>query len=106
MLLRRADRNHAARFPEISADGREHEGGLDGFMLRDRAVRTSGAAGLRTVAQRFVDDGLDGARATAALGAATEASVDLLGIARNVWRTLDGIADVVVAQHVAGTDNH
>jgi hypothetical protein len=30
----------------------------------------------------------------------------LLGIAGKVLRTLDGTADVAVAKHVAGTDDH
>ena len=69
-------------------------------------VRTAGAASLGAGAERLVDDGLDGARAAAALGAATEAAVELLGIAGKVLRTLDDTADIVVAKHVAGTDNH
>jgi hypothetical protein len=70
------------------------------------AMRTTGAAGLGAGAQRLIDDGLDGARATAALGAASEAPIELLGIAGKVLRTLDDIADIVVAKHVARTDNH
>ena len=70
------------------------------------AVRTAGTAGLGAGAQRLVDDGLDGARAAAALRAATEAAVELLGIAGKLLRTLDGTADVAVAKHVAGTDDH
>jgi hypothetical protein len=70
------------------------------------AVRTSGAAGLGAGAQGLVDNGLDGARATAALRAASEAPVELLGVAGKVLRTLDDTADVVIAQHVARTDNH
>jgi hypothetical protein len=91
---------------EISADGLKGESRFGVLMLRIMAVRTSGPAGLGASTQRVVDDGLDGARATAALGAATEAPVDLLGIAGKVLRTFDGNTDVVVAQHVAGTDNH
>ena len=70
------------------------------------AVRTAGAASLGAGAERLVDDGLDGARAAAALGAATETAVNLLGIAGKVFRTLDGTTDIVVGQHVAGTDDH
>ena len=70
------------------------------------AVRTAGAAGLGAGSERLVDDGLDGTRATAALGTATEAAIDLLGIAGKVLRTLDGTADIEVAKHVAGTDDH
>ena len=70
------------------------------------AVRASGAAGLGAGAQRFVDDGLDGARAPAAFGAATEAAIDLLGISRQIVRRVDGAADIVVGDDVTGTDNH
>ena len=70
------------------------------------AVRTADAAGLGAGAQRLVDDGLDGARAAAAFGAAAEAAVDLLGIARKSIRGADSTADIVVAKDVTGTDNH
>jgi hypothetical protein len=70
------------------------------------AVRTSGAAGLGAGAQGFVDDGLDGARAPTAFGAAAEATIDLLGVAGKIARRLDGAADVVVADEVTGTNNH
>ena len=70
------------------------------------AVRAARAASLGAGAQRLVDDGLDGARATSALGAATEASIDLLWIARQVRSCTDGTADIMVAEDVAGTDNH
>jgi hypothetical protein len=69
-------------------------------------VRTAGAAGLGAGAQRLVDDGLDGARTTAALGTASETAVNLLGVAGKVLRALDGTADVLVANHVAGTNDH
>ena len=69
-------------------------------------VRTAGATSLGASAQCLIDDGLDGARTTAALGTASETAVDLLGIAGKVLRALDGTADIVVAQHVTGTDNH
>ena len=70
------------------------------------AMRAARAAGLRAGAERFIDDGLDGACATAAFGAAAEAAIDLLGIARDARRCTDGIADVMVAEDVTGTDNH
>ena len=69
-------------------------------------VRTAGAAGLGTGAQRLVDDGLDGARAAAAFSTAAEAAVDLLGIAGKVFCGLDGTTDIMVAEDVTGTDNH
>ena len=56
-------------------------------LMRSRlAVRAAGAAGLGASAQGLVNDGLDGARAPAAFGAAAEAAVDLLGIAGKVLR--------------------
>jgi hypothetical protein len=70
------------------------------------AVRAAGAAGPGASAQSLIDDGLDGARASPAFGAAAKASVDLLGIARKVLRWLDRTADIVVAKHVTGTDDH
>src|SRR5271156_4755157 len=70
------------------------------------AVRTTCAAGLGAGAQRLVDDGLDGARTTAALGAASETAVNLLGVAGKMLRAFDGTADIVVAKHVTGTDDH
>ena len=70
------------------------------------AVRTSGTAGLGAGTERLVNNGLDGARASAAFGAATEAAIDLLGIARKLFSSTDGVADIVVAEDVAGTNNH
>jgi hypothetical protein len=70
------------------------------------AVRASGAAGLSAGTEGVIDDSLDGTRASATLGAATETAVDLLGIAREVFRSVDGVTDIVVAEDVAGTNNH
>ena len=77
-------------------------------QVRDRlaAMRASGAAGLGARTERIVNDGLDGAGASSTFGAATEAAVDLLGIARKRFRCVDGVADIVVAEDVAGTNNH
>src|ERR1700730_7516812 len=68
-------------------------------LIALRSARAA-AAGRR---DRIVHDAADGARATAALGAAAEAAIDLPG---RSWRLLgaDCSAHVVVAQHVAGTD--
>ena len=70
------------------------------------AVRASRAAGLGARTESVVNDGLDGARASSTFGAATEAAVDLLGVARKRFRRVDGVADIVVAEDVAGTNNH
>ena len=72
----------------------------------DGAVRATGAAGLRAGPQGLVDNGLDGTRAAATFGTATEAAIDLLGIAGEVFRAIDRTADIVVGQHIAGTNDH
>ena len=88
-------------------EGKRRRGVLRGFVVGGVvAVRATGAAFLGAGAKRFVDDGLDGARAAAAFGAAAEATVNLLGIPRQVRGCPDGTPDIVVAQDVAGTDNH
>ena len=85
---------------------RERELGVDVRFHASLAVRASGTAGLGTSAEGLINDGLDGARAAAAFGAAAEAAVNLLGIARKMFRGADSAADIVVAKDVAGTDNH
>jgi hypothetical protein len=70
------------------------------------AVRTAGAASLGAGAQRLVDDRLDGARAAAALGTATETAINLLGIPGEIFRALDGVTDIVIGKDVAGTNDH
>jgi len=52
----------------------------------------------------FINDLADGAGAAAALGAAAEASIDMA--CRAAGRGAGGISYFVVAQNVAGTDNH
>src|ERR1700690_881244 len=94
------------RVPGSSGDALKRQYAMDVLMLNRQAMRAARAAGLGTSPQRLVDDGLDGARASAAFGAAAEAAVDLLGIAEKVLRGLDGTADIVVAKDVTGTDNH
>ena len=76
------------------------------LMAMAFAVRATAATGLGAGSQRLIDDGLDRARATAALGAASEASIDLLGVAGKMLRAFDGTANIVVAKHVARTDDH
>ena len=70
------------------------------------AVRAPGAAGLGAGTEGVINDGLDGTRASATLGAAAETAVDLLGIARELFRRVDSVTDIVVAEDVAGTNNH
>jgi hypothetical protein len=62
------------------------------------ATGTAGRNGL-------VHDAADGARAAAALGAAAEAAINLPGRARCIAAT-ERRTHVVIAQHVAGTDDH
>ena len=69
-------------------------------------MRAARAALLGAGAKCFIDDGLDGARASAALGAAAKATINLLRISRQVPSCTHGIADIVVTQDVAGTDDH
>ena len=68
-------------------------------------MRGAGAADRATGAgQCFVHDLADRAGAAAALRAAAETAIDLAGRSR---RRLDaGLADFVVAQDVAGADDH
>ena len=69
------------------------------LSTRDRAAfrACSGAHG-------FVHDAPDGARAAAALGAAAETALDPAG--RERPPRLDGGADMLIAQHIARTDDH
>ena len=55
--------------------------------------------------QSFVHDPADGADAPPALGAAAEAAIDLTGGPRR-FRAGERRADVVVGQHIAGTNDH
>jgi hypothetical protein len=89
-----------------SGDDFERKFAVDVLMSPGPAVRASGIAGLGASTERLVNDGLDGAGASATLGAATEAAIDLLGIAWKVFRGVDGITNIVVAEDVAGTNNH
>jgi hypothetical protein len=95
----------SSEFSGFSGGG-ERKFGVEMRFHTALAVRASGTAGLGAGAQRLVDDGFDGARAPAAFGAAAEAAVNLLGIARKSIRGADSTADIVVAEDVAGTDNH
>jgi len=62
--------------------------------------------GPRARTERLVDDGLDGARAPSAFGAATETAIDLLGVAQHIVSVADGAAHIVISDDVAGTDDH
>jgi hypothetical protein len=75
-------------------------------MRHGPGVRTAGAASLGAGPKSFFDDRLDGAGAAAAFGATAEAAINLLGASGEVFCWLDGTADIMVAEDVAGTDNH
>ena len=79
---------------------------MDVGSRTNSAVRASGTAGLGASTQGLVDDRLDGARAPAAFGAATEAAIDLLGATREIHHRIDGAADILVGEDVTGTNNH
>ncbi len=70
------------------------------------AVLAACLAGTCAGAQRVVDDGLDRTGTPAALRAAPETAVELLGVAWQFLRRFHRLADVVVAEDVAGADNH
>jgi hypothetical protein len=90
-----------------SREGESRGSILRGLVIGSvAAVRTTGAALLGAGAEGFVDDRLDRARAPAAFGAAAEATVNLFRISRQVRGCTYGITDIVVAQNVAGTDDH
>jgi hypothetical protein len=90
----------------ISDHSCEREIAVDVGIFRDLVMRAARTAGLGASSQRLVDNGLEGARASAAFGATTETAIDLLGATGKIIRSADGVADIVVAEDVAGTNNH
>jgi hypothetical protein len=86
--------------------GSERELGVDMRLGVGLAVRTSRLAGLGAGPESLFNDGLDRAGAATTFDAATQAAVYLPGIAGKILRGLDRAADIVVADNVAGTDNH
>ena len=54
----------------------------------------------------LVDDGLDGPCAATAFHDAAKATMDMLGMTQHIVSGTDGIADIMVAEDVAGTDDH
>jgi hypothetical protein len=69
-------------------------------MALKRAAAAPGRAG-----DGLVHDPLDGAGAPTALGAAAKTAIDLAGRAGS-HRRGDGATDIVVAEHVAGANDH
>ena len=104
------DRQNGKNIQDDTGVSARRDGEVGGLVCRRMAValavRATAAAGLGASPQCLIDDGLDRARATAALGAASEASIDLLGVAGKMLRAFDGTADIMVAKHVAGTNDH
>jgi hypothetical protein len=94
------------RFFRVLGGGFERESGVDVRFRRGLAMRASGTAGLGASAQSLLNDALDGAGAPAAFSAAAEAAVELLGVARKIFRGVNRAADIVVGEDVAGTNNH
>jgi hypothetical protein len=74
--------------------------------MNTMAVGAVRIAGQGTRSECLVDDGLDRARAATAFRAAAQAAIDLLGVTWKVVCTAHGIADIMVTQDVAGTDDH
>jgi hypothetical protein len=72
----------------------------------EMTMRASRAARLGASAERFVHNFADRARASPALSAASQATVDLTGSSRKILRAGDSSADIVVGQNVTGTDDH
>ena len=97
----------SVEFQEFSGS-REGELSVAKFFMAvvSMAVRTAGTTGLGAGPKGIFDDGLKGARAASTLGAAAEAAIELLGIARQVPGRVNGAADIIVAQDVTGTDDH
>ena len=101
-----ARRAEIQRFFRVLGSGFEREYRVDVRFRRGLAMRTSGTAGLGASAQSLLNDALDGAGAPATFGAAAEAAIELLGIARKIVGGAHGIADIMVGQDVAGANDH
>jgi hypothetical protein len=81
--------------------------GIVGGRLRRRvAVSATRPAALRAIAKRIFNDRLHAAQAAAAFDAAAKAIVHMFGVTERIFSRRDGGANVFIAQHVAGTDNH
>jgi hypothetical protein len=80
--------------------------GRTGMSLGIRGTMgTAGATRLGASAKGLVHDLFDGSHAAATLGAAPETPIDLPRCARRALPG-NGIADVMVGEDVAGTDDH
>src|SRR3569623_1021298 len=69
-------------------------------------MRAPAAAGLGANAESFIHDLANGAGTTAARGATSEAPIDLPCRPGRLLCVGNDTANIVVAQHIAGTDDH
>src|SRR5262245_12353951 len=94
--------------PEVSKNSSAALSSNEGELARSITTcvpAMASFAGCRTgAAERLVHEAADGARAAAALGAAAETAIDPAGRAHPL--RLDGGADILIAQHIARTDDH
>ena len=63
-------------------------------------------AGLCAGSERIVDDGFYRRRTAAALNAAAQAIIDMLCVPKHLVSGIDSIADIAVAENVAGANDH
>ena len=91
---------------EGSSGSGEQELDLGGLVRLGKAMRTTRAARPSARAERLVDDRLHGTRASPTFDAAAQAVINLLGIPRQVRSRAHGVANIMVGQNVAGTNNH
>jgi hypothetical protein len=89
-----------------NSGSREGEFSFGRRLSRGMSVRAASLASVGAGAEGLVDDTLDRAGAAATFGTATKAAIELLGVTRKIVCGIHGVADVVIAQHIAGTDNH
>jgi hypothetical protein len=82
--------------------GRRNDVRLPGMMV----MRAADLTGFGASPKRLIDDGLNGPRAASAFSAAAEAAIDLLGAAGQLTSRRHRIADVLIADDVAGTNYH
>ena len=73
--------------------------------MQVRARGRAGRLGRRGV-KRLVHDAADGARASPALRAAAEATIDLIGGGRPGGGAVDGGPHIAVAEDITGADDH
>src|SRR5262249_37505407 len=93
-----------SRLPVVEQECLEKTGATRGHRPQTPA-RSLAVPAFRATGTGLIDNAADRARATAALGAAAEAAIDLARGARCL-AAIERRADVLIAQHVARTDDH